>query len=41
MSLKKKFFLLFDLMMIGALIFFDQYTKRQAVLFLKDKPAYT
>lgn len=40
MSLKKKFFLLFDFIMIGALIFFDQYTKRQAVIYLKDKPAY-
>lgn len=40
MSLKKKVFLLLDLIMIAALIFFDQYTKRQAVIFLKDKPAY-
>lgn len=40
MSLKKKFFLLFDLLMITALILFDQYTKRQAVIYLKDKPAY-
>lgn len=40
MSLKKKLFLVLDLMMICTLIFFDQYTKRQAVIFLKDKPAY-
>lgn len=40
MSLKKKLFLLLDLFMIAALIFFDQYTKRHAVIFLKDKPAY-
>jgi len=40
MSLKKKFFLLLDLFLIGALIFFDQYTKKQAVIYLKDKPAY-
>ena len=40
MSLKKKLFLLLDLIMIAALIFFDQYTKRQAVINLKDKPAY-
>lgn len=40
MSLKKKLFLLLDIIMIAALIFFDQYTKRQAVVYLKDKPAY-
>lgn len=40
MSLKKKLFLLLDLLMITALILFDQYTKRQAVIYLKDKPAY-
>ncbi len=40
MSIKKKLFLLLDILMIVALIFFDQYTKRQAVLYLKDKPAY-
>ena len=40
MSLKKKFFLFLDLLMITGLIFFDQYTKRWAVVWLKDKPAY-
>lgn len=40
MSIKKKFFLLLDLMMIAGLIFIDQYTKHWAVVFLKDKPAY-
>ena len=40
MSLKKKLFLLLDMLMITALIIFDQYTKRQAVIYLKDKPAY-
>lgn len=40
MSIKKKFFLFLDLVMIAGLIFFDQYTKHWAVVFLKDKPAY-
>lgn len=40
MSLKKKLFLILDLLMIAGLIFFDQYTKKQAVVYLKDKPAY-
>lgn len=40
MSVKKKLFLLLDLLMIAGLIFFDQYTKHWAVVFLKDKPAY-
>lgn len=40
MSLKKKLFLILDFLMIAALIFFDQYTKKQAVIYLKDKPAY-
>lgn len=40
MSLKKKLFLFLDLLMIGGLIFFDQYTKHWAVVWLKDKPAY-
>lgn len=40
MSLKKKFFLFLDLAMIVGLILFDQYTKQQAVIYLKDKPAY-
>ena len=40
MSIKKKLFLLLDLVMIAGLIFFDQYTKHWAVVFLKDKPAY-
>ena len=40
MSLKKKLFLFLDLLMIAGLIFFDQYTKHWAVVWLKDKPAY-
>lgn len=40
MSIKKKFFLFLDLIMIAGLIFLDQYTKHWAVVFLKDKPAY-
>lgn len=40
MSLKKKLFLILDFLMITVLIFFDQYTKKQAVIYLKDKPAY-
>lgn len=40
MSLKKKFFLFLDLLVIVLLIVFDQYTKRWAVVWLKDKPAY-
>lgn len=40
MSLKKKFFLFLDLLMIAGLITFDQYTKQWAKVYLKDKPAY-
>lgn len=40
MSLKKKFFLFLDLLMIAGLIALDQYTKRWAKVYLKDKPAY-
>ena len=40
MSLKKKFFLFLDLLMIAGLIVFDQYTKQWAKVYLKDKPAY-
>lgn len=40
MSIKRKFFLLLDFMMIVLLIFWDQYTKQWAVIWLKDKPAY-
>lgn len=40
MSLKKKFFLFLDLLMIVGLIAFDQYTKQWAKDCLKDKPAY-
>ncbi|MDE5716445.1 MAG: signal peptidase II [Lachnospiraceae bacterium] len=40
MSLKKKFFLFLDLLMIAGLITFDQYTKQWARVYLKDKPAY-
>ncbi len=40
MSLKKKFFLFLDLLMITGLIAFDQYTKQWAKVYLKDKPAY-
>ena len=40
MSLKKKFFLFLDLLMIAWLIALDQYTKQWAKVYLKDKPAY-
>ena len=40
MSLKKKFFLFLDLLMIAGLIALDQYTKQWAKVYLKDKPAY-
>lgn len=40
MSIKKKFFLFLDLLLIIVLIAFDQYTKQWAVVWLKDKPAY-
>ena len=40
MSLKKKFFLFLDLLMIVGLIALDQYTKQWAKVSLKDKPAY-
>lgn len=41
MSLKKKFFLFLDLLMIAGLIALDQYTKQWAKIYLKDKPAYS
>lgn len=40
MSLKKKLFLLLDLLGIIALILLDQYTKYLAVIHLKDKAAF-
>lgn len=40
MSVKKKFFLFLDLLMIAGLIALDQYTKQWAKVYLKDKPAY-
>lgn len=40
MSIKKKFFLFLDILMIIGLILVDRYTKQWAVFFLKDKPAY-
>ena len=40
MSIKKKLFLLLDLLGIVGLIAFDQYTKQWAMIYLKDKPAY-
>lgn len=40
MSVKKKLYLILDLIVIIGLIIFDQYTKNWAVVFLKDKPAY-
>ncbi len=40
MSIKKKIFLFLDFLVIVGLIAFDQYTKRWAVVYLKDKPAY-
>lgn len=40
MSVKKKIFLFLDFLVIIGLIAFDQYTKRWAVVYLKDKPAY-
>lgn len=40
MSVKKKIFLFLDFLVIVGLIAFDQYTKRWAVVYLKDKPAY-
>lgn len=41
MSLKKKFFLFLDLLVIAGLIALDQYTKQWAKVYLKDKPAYS
>lgn len=40
MNLKKKIFLLLDMMGIVILVLLDQYTKYLAVIHLKDKPAY-
>ena len=40
MSLKKKLYLLMDLIGIIVLVLFDQYTKNLAVVHLKDKPAF-
>lgn len=40
MNLKKKIFLLLDLVGIIILVALDQYTKYLAVIHLKDKPAY-
>lgn len=40
MNLKKKLFILLDLVGICALVALDQYTKYLAVIHLKDKPAF-
>lgn len=40
MNLKKKLWILLDLILICALVALDQYTKHLAVIHLKDKPAY-
>ncbi len=40
MSTKKKILLFFDILGILLLIAADQYTKKMAVIHLKDKPAY-
>ena len=40
MNLKKKIFLLLDMLGIVILVLLDQYTKYLAVIHLKDKPAY-
>lgn len=40
MSLRKKLFLLLDIVGIIALVLLDQYTKNLAVVYLKDKPAF-
>lgn len=40
MNLKKKIFLLMDIVGIIALVMLDQYTKNLAVIYLKDKPAF-
>lgn len=40
MNLKKKLWILLDLLIICALVVLDQYTKYLAVIHLKDKPAY-
>lgn len=40
MSLRKKLFLLMDIVGIVILVLFDQYTKNLAVIHLKDKPAF-
>lgn len=39
MSLRKKFFLLLDMLGVIMLVLLDQYTKNLAVIHLKDKPA--
>lgn len=41
MSLKKKLFLLMDIVGIVVLVMLDQYTKKLAVAHLKDKPAFS
>ena len=40
MRMKKKLWILFDILGICALVVLDQYTKYLAVIHLKDKPAY-
>ena len=40
MNIKKKLWILLDLIIICALVALDQYTKYLAVIHLKDKPAY-
>ena len=40
MILKKKLWILLDLLIICALVALDQYTKYLAVIHLKDKQAY-
>ena len=40
MNLKRKLWILLDLIIISALVALDQYTKYLAVIHLKDKPAF-
>nr|WP_297708987.1 signal peptidase II [uncultured Butyrivibrio sp.] len=40
MSKKKKIFLIVDFVLIALLIFLDQFTKKLAVDYLQDKPAF-
>ena len=40
MKLKRKLWILLDIIIICALVAVDQYTKYLAVVHLKDKPAY-